>query len=99
MYIYVAHQYEHPFFVLILIYLLHMTSSRFSSYLLTFIKETHAHKHTCMISTQEELGQSGTRACLEGDDERLLSETTALQTQKKMSETPISRIQKKILST
>jgi len=53
-------------------------SSRVYSYLLIFITETHTHKNTCMISTQEELGQSGTRTCLGGDDKRLLQPFTGM---------------------
>jgi len=37
--------------------------------------ETHTHKHTCMISTQEERRQPGTGAWLGGAEERLLLET------------------------
>jgi len=31
--------------------------------------EAQTHKHTCMISTQEELREPGTEACLEGAEE------------------------------
>jgi len=56
---------------------------------------TGTHKHTCIISTQEELRQPGVGAWLRGAEERLLLETKALCTHKKggkkerkMSENP-----------
>jgi len=39
--------------------------------------ERDTHKHTCMISTQEEWRQLGTGARLKGAEERLLLETKA----------------------
>jgi len=75
---------------------LHVTSSRFCLYLLNkyhFIytfslarTEAHTHKHTCIISTQEEWRQPGTGAWLRGAEERLLLETKALHTRKKGGE-------------
>jgi len=73
--------------------ILHVTSSRVCLYLLnihhftyTFShahKEAHTHKHTCIISTQEEWQQPDTSAWLRGAEESPLSETKALRTQKK----------------
>ena len=37
--------------------------------------EAHTHKHTCIISTQEEWRQTGTEAWLKEAEERLLPET------------------------
>jgi len=60
---------------------LHVTSSRFCSYLLNIYHftytfshahtEAHTHTHTCTISTQEEWRQPGTGAWLRGAEERL----------------------------
>jgi len=67
--------------------ILHATSSRFCLYLLnnhhfTYIfshahTEAYTHKHTCIISTQEEWRQLGAGAWLRGVEERLLLETKA----------------------
>ena len=45
--------------------------------------EAHTHKHTCIISTQEEWRQPDTGACLRGAEEWVLLETKALHTHKK----------------
>jgi len=80
------------FFMLIL----HVTSSRFCLHLLNIYHftytfshahtEARTHKHTCMISTQEDWRQLGTGAWLRGADERLLLETKPLHTHKKGGE-------------
>jgi len=65
--------------------ILNVTSSQFCLYLLkidlftyTFAHihtEAHTHKHTCILSTQEEWRQPGTGPWLRGAEERLLLET------------------------
>jgi len=39
--------------------------------------EAHTHKHTCIVSTQEEWRQSGTGAWLRGTEEKLMLKTKA----------------------
>jgi len=45
--------------------------------------QRQTHKHTCIISTQEEWWQPGTGAWLRGVEERHLLETKTLHTHKK----------------
>ena len=99
--------YEHLFLFSVL--KLHVTSSRFAYICSIFITlpthfqhartEAHIHKHTCIISTQEEWRQPDTVAWLREAGKRLLLETRALHTHKngaKMSgKTRYSRIESK----
>jgi len=93
---------------------LHVTSSRFCSYLpnidhftYTFSHahtEAHTHKPTCTFSTQEEWRQPGTGAWLRGAEERLCqrpcTHTHTQKTQKKnVRKNRYSRISRKDSST
>ena len=76
--------------------ILHVTSSRFCLYLLNIYHftytfshahmEARTHKHTCIISTQEEWRQPGTGAWLRGAEEGLLLKIKALHTHTKEKE-------------
>ena len=73
--------------------ILHVTSSRFCSYLVNKYHfsytslhahtEAHTHEHTCTISTQEEWREPDTGAWSRGAEQRLLLETKALLKVKK----------------